>query len=303
MGETVAIFMAAFPMFPAFGGWPRLRMMQEYPTMTENSDSSRLHQADALDASDLAEPAPLLSRPDVALFLDFDGTLVEIAEHPDRISVAPDLPQLLTRLSRLLCGRLAVVSGRSLSALDRFLGEIDVAMSGSHGGEFRAAGSDEVIALSEPFPEHIARELANIAVASGDLLLETKPYSAAIHYRDLPSAGPALIARAGELAQSAGLDVKAGKMVVELAMPGSNKGNAVSHFMKLPEFRGTHPLFVGDDVTDEDAFAAVTPLGGGGILVGPPRKTAALWRLADVAAVYRWLEAALPEQTSREAVQ
>lgn len=241
----------------------------------------------------LPVPPALQGAPQEALFLDFDGTLVEIAPRPDAIHVAPELPGLLTRLAHMLDGRLAVISGRALADLDRHLGTLDVAMAGSHGGEFRQAGSAEVHFLADPLPGRVVTSLRAIAEDLGGLLVEPKPFSAAIHYRGKSEAESEVLARTGALAREAGLNLKRGKMVAELVMPGSDKGNAVRRFMEMPVFAGTRPIFVGDDITDEDAFKIVVDHGGGGILVGPERETAALWRLPGVADVHAWLKAAL----------
>jgi trehalose 6-phosphate phosphatase len=252
---------------------------------TTISTSTRPPDPDALE---LAPPPALAS--DVSLFLDFDGTLVEIAGRPQDVVVASGLPRALAALSRRLDGRLAVVSGRSIEVLDAFLGEIPIAMAGSHGGEFRPAGTFRIEALADPLPPPLCEALATYARDNGGLVFEAKPCSAAIHYRDRPAIAAALFTYAASLGSEYGVHVKRGKMVVELSMPGSDKGNAVSRFMAQPPFAGSRPLFVGDDVTDEDAFAAVRHFDGGGILVGPMRSTKALWRLDDVAAVHRWLE-------------
>ena len=240
----------------------------------------------------LPVPPALASTSDIAVFLDFDGTLVEIADHPADVIVPSGIAQTLTGLSRRLDGRLAIVSGRSLAVLDELLGAPAVAMAGSHGGEFRPVGTASVEALADPLPRPVCEALSDYARDNGGLVFEAKPFSAAIHYRDRPDAAEKLIAYAAELAASRDLVIKHGKMVVEVTMPGSDKGNAVRRFMAMAPFAQSRPLFLGDDVTDEDAFAAVTPFGGGGILVGPMRQTQALWRLADVTAVHDWLEAA-----------
>lgn len=268
--------------------------------MTDPSDSLSLAEngdARPTGARDLPPPPPLPQTGRAALFLDFDGTLVDIADSPDSVRVAPGLPALVTALARRLEGRLAIVSGRSLSALQHFLGPLDVAMAGSHGGEFRASGSAAVEPLAAPLPDDVADRMTQFAQTSGGLLVEPKPFSIAIHYRRHPEARDALLACAQAVASDHAMKVKHGKQVVELAMPGSDKGSAVARFMELAPFAGATPLFVGDDVTDEDAFAAVGPLGGAGILVGPMRATAARWRLAGVADVHGWLSAGLDLQT------
>ncbi|GAB7551072.1 hypothetical protein NRB_05690 [Novosphingobium sp. 11B] len=123
--------------------------------------------------------------------------------------------------------------------------------------------------------------------------MEPKPFSAAIHYRHHPEVLHDLRASTEGLAAQFGLTIKHGKQVIEVTMPGSDKGSAVSRFMDLPAFEGAIPTFIGDDVTDEDAFAAVRRYDGHGVLVGPPRPTAATSRLDSVADVHRWLQAGL----------
>lgn len=250
--------------------------------LTEPADLSQLEE--------LPFPPSLRERGDWSLFLDFDGTLVEIAERPQDVILAPGLTHALEALSERLDGRLAIVSGRSIAVLDEFLHRVPVAMAGSHGGEFRPAGSSEIEALAEPLPKPLCEALSAFARDNGGLVFEAKPCSAAVHYRDRPQTGAALFAYAQQLGVEYGAHVKHGKMVVELTMPGSDKGNAVTRFMSQAPFAGTRPLFLGDDVTDEDAFAAVRHFDGGGILVGPMRQTQALWRLDGVAAVHDWLE-------------
>lgn len=243
-----------------------------------------------LEQDGLLAAPPKMVGARLSLFLDFDGTLVEIAERPQDVIVAPGLPGALEALRDRLDGRLAVISGRSLAVLDELLGGTTIAMAGSHGGEFRTAGAIHAEALAEPLPRPLCEALAAFAEQNGPLVFEAKPCSAAVHYRDRPQMGDTLFAFAVELGAKYGAHVKHGKMVVELTMPGSDKGNAVNRFMSMAPFAGSRPLFVGDDVTDEDAFAAVRRFDGGGILVGPMRPTHALWRLNDVAAVHRWLE-------------
>jgi trehalose 6-phosphate phosphatase len=124
------------------------------------------------------------------------------------------------------------------------------------------------------------------------LLVEEKPASIALHYRGAPQHEETALALVGALAARTGLALQPGKMVVELRPPGADKGDAVRRLMAEPAFAGKRPVFVGDDLTDEHAFTAAAEMGGAGILVGPPRETAAAWRLDDVAAVAAWLTAA-----------
>jgi trehalose 6-phosphate phosphatase len=227
-----------------------------------------------------------------SLFLDFDGTLVELAPAPDAISIAPDLPPLLKALASRLEGRLAIISGRSLADLDQWLGGLDVAIAGSHGGELRQAGGDRVERFTQPPPPEAEAELRRFAAMRAGLLVEPKPTGAALHYRNAPDAEEEALSFAGSLAARRGLELKRGKMVAELLAPGADKGIAIDCLMQLAPFRGSRPIFIGDDVTDEDAFARVLSHDGVGILVGEQRPTAAIWRLDGVTAVHDWLKAA-----------
>jgi trehalose 6-phosphate phosphatase len=226
-----------------------------------------------------------------ALFLDFDGTLVELAESPDSIRVPHGLHPLLERLSRTLSGRLAIVSGRAVEDLEGHLAGGRIALSGSHGLELRFPDGSFVPVVPPAGLAEAAREARAFACAEG-LLLEEKPAGIALHYRRAPEREEAVRAFAAALAERTGLSVQPGKMVFELRPAGAHKGDAVRRLMAEPAFAGGRPLFVGDDLTDENAFEAAAALGGGGILVGSPRPTAALWRLASVAEVTRWLEEA-----------
>ncbi|KQM14698.1 trehalose-phosphatase [Novosphingobium sp. Leaf2] len=243
--------------------------------------------------ADLPAPVALgeIERP--ALFLDFDGTLVSIVDHPDDVAIAQGLPGLLTALSNALDGRLAIVTGRSIAALEGLVGPLQIAVAGSHGGEFRPVAGSAVQPLAKPIAADVVRAVETFARNAGGLLVEPKPFSVAVHYRHHPEARDALLEHAHALAHDNGLGFKHGKNVVELTMPGSDKGAAVNQFMALPAFAGAHPVFLGDDVTDEDAFRAILPFHGCAVLVGAMRATAATHRLPDVAAVHSWLEAGL----------
>lgn len=227
-----------------------------------------------------------------ALFLDFDGTLVDLAETPDSIRVSPALEPMLQRLQRRLGGRLAIVSGRSLADLERHLPASGIAFSGSHGLELRLAGGS-ALPLSVPAGLDDACDKVRAFAAGADgLLVEEKPAGIALHYRRAPAEGPRVEAFMGALARRHGFAVQRGKMVVELIPMGATKGDALRAFMTEPHFAGARPVFVGDDLTDEHGFIAAVALGGAGVLIGPERPTAARYRLPSVAAVADWLESA-----------
>lgn len=235
------------------------------------------------------EVPPLSLLHGAALFLDFDGTLVELAAAPDAIHVSPGLAPLLKRLHARLDGRLALISGRSIADLERHLECGGLALSGSHGLELRLRdGSVMRRGSSHDLTEALER-LNGLARSAPGLLVEEKPYGIALHYRQAPEEEARVSELMSELARDGGLALQQGKMVIELRPPGADKGDAVRAFMAEPDFAGARPVFVGDDMTDEHAFAAAAELGGAGVLVGPPRETAAQWRLPNVTAVIDWL--------------
>lgn len=234
-------------------------------------------------------PASLLRN--ASLFLDFDGTLVDIADRPEEVVVPPDLPRLLSRIHAQLERRLTIVSGRPAQDVRRLTGLPAAAVAGSHGLELCLPGRTHPAMRPPVLDTALARF---VAFASGrpGLQVEDKPFGTALHYRLCPDAGAECLALARTLADELGLMLQTGKMVVELRAPGGDKGSAVHALMALPDRHGTTPLFVGDDDTDEAGFAAVTLLGGAGIAVGERPSATARYALRDVAAVRGWLEQA-----------
>ena len=124
------------------------------------------------------------------------------------------------------------------------------------------------------------------------VLVEVKPFGIAIHYRLAPTAADACRLFAAGIAEETGYTLQAGKMVLELKIDATDKGDAVNALMRSPPMRGTRPVFIGDDETDEAGFLMARRLGGAGILVGPLRPSAAIYRLDTVEDTLRWLETA-----------
>ncbi len=235
-----------------------------------------------------APPADLLH--DAALFLDFDGTLVELAERPDAGVVDARLRTALAEVRARLGGRLAIISGRPAAEVRGLLGVADYAVSGSHGLELihadgRVEQVERPVALDE-----VLEEATRFAAARPGVLIEDKPLGVAIHYRQAPDEEAEAIALAMHLAREHKLALQPGKMLAELRVGGGDKGSALRRVMEQPEMAGARPVFVGDDVTDEAAFRAAAELGGAGVLVGDERDTAARYRLDGVAHVLAWLE-------------
>lgn len=230
--------------------------------------------------------------PACALFLDFDGTLVDIAPEPDAVVVPSGLVPTLAALQRYLGGAVAVVSGRPIREIDRFLAPLRLPVAGVHGAERRKAGGGFDCAGAHPLD---AVERAAAALAAGDarLLVEHKRASIALHYRQAPDREADCIeAMQAAVERSPGLTLLRGKMVVEAKPGGASKGSAIEAYLREPPFAGRRPVFVGDDVTDEAGFAAVQRLGGLGVKVGEGA-TVARQRLADPGALRREFERAV----------
>ncbi len=240
------------------------------------------------------DPPPDFAPRETSLFLDFDGTLVDIAEQPDAVVTGPVVADLLTRLAARLAGRVAVVSGRSIAQLDALVGPALRALTsiGSHGAEIRGIEHggwrvDRPEALSG------AEAMFRDAFSGFDgVIIEVKSLGVAVHYRQHPAAAPAALELATRFGLESGLEIQKGKMMIELRAGGHDKGSAIAAAMRSAPFAGHRPIFLGDDVTDEAGFRCCAALGGVGILVGPERPSAASYRLTDVAAVHHWLAAA-----------
>jgi trehalose 6-phosphate phosphatase len=233
-------------------------------------------------------PPPAL---DWALFLDLDGTLVELAEAPLAVRVEAELLTLLNSLREVLGGAVALVTGRSLSDLDRILGINQWPAAGQHGLEIRHA-TGQVTARPVPAASWAAvrESLWLLARRHPGLLLEEKGLSLALHYRQAPRLASHIHRVVREVVDGAGdgLRVIPGRRVVEVIPAGASKGEAVDSLMATSPFLGRLPVFVGDDVTDEEAFTTVRRHRGISVKVGPG-PTVASHRLPDVAAVRRWL--------------
>lgn len=237
----------------------------------------------------LPPPGPV----DVAtssLLLDFDGTLVPIAETPNRVVVDAALLELLGRLADRFMGRIAIISGRSLAQLDHLLGPVArrIALSGSHGCEDRWNGVD-ARPVRPPELNIVADQFQQFVKGRPEMLVEIKSYGVALHYRRAPDAALAVNTLARALAEATGMAFQPGQMVAEIRLPGSDKGVAVNRLMNRAPMLGATPIFLGDDETDEVGMAATAALGGMAVAVGPRPTRAGQYHLKDPAAVGQWL--------------
>jgi trehalose 6-phosphate phosphatase len=242
------------------------------------------------DAGRRRHAPPPLHR-DHALFLDFDGTLVEIAPAPDLVHVPAELPDLLDELANRLGGAIAVVSGRPLDELARMLVPFAGRIAGDHGLERRYGAGKVTRCRAHPELDRFRPLLAGFATRHPGVLLEDKGGSLALHYRQNPSLGSichAFLRRAAQASNGA-LAAVAGKMVIELMPRSAGKGRAIADFLADAPFHGRLPVFIGDDTTDEDGFAVVNRLGGISVHVGGGA-TIARHNLATVGGVLAWLD-------------
>jgi trehalose 6-phosphate phosphatase len=229
---------------------------------------------------------------DAALLLDFDGTLAPLAPRPDSVFVPPYLPSLLLRVRGYLRGALGLVSGRPIRDLDRFTGWSVMAVAGVHGLE-RRSGTGTIVRAAGKHDARlnpVRKAVTAFRTRHPAVLVEDKVASLALHYRLVPEDAGACIALAETLAREADdLEAIQGDQVVEIKPISENKGTAVRAFLAEDPFKGRLPIFVGDDFSDEDAFAETKRQGGHAIIVGSRRPTLATHRFPTVQAVHAWL--------------
>ncbi len=207
-----------------------------------------------------------------AILLDIDGTLLDLAPTPREVWVPPGLANTLELLYRRTGGAMALVSGRSLNDIDLIFAPEQFPAVGGHGAEMRVSiGSESVARTAPPLDTELKLRLAAIAKLSPGILLEDKGYSLALHYRLAPHAEKAIYEAVSLIRAdlpNAPIEVLPGKCVCEIKHSGFTKATGVLELMNHEPFRGRHPLFIGDDVTDESVFAIMPDLRGLAFSVG-----------------------------------
>jgi trehalose 6-phosphate phosphatase len=245
-------------------------------------------------------PPPAL-RPDHALFLDIDGTLLDLAPTPEAVRVDASLVALLPELVQRLDGAVALITGRSIGDADRLFPGLRLPIAGQHGCERRDATGTLHMHAADPRTLARLRTLfADFASRHEGLRVEDKGASLALHYRQAPGLASHVHrtlrdAVAGDAA--GGFRLQPGKKLLELRPGGRDKGTAIREFLREPPFAGRQAVFVGDDAGDEHGFAVVAARKGLAIKVGPG-PTRARFRLPDVAAVRGWLAAPAADTTA-----
>lgn len=248
---------------------------------------------DQQGAGERAQSFPPLPDPNCswALFLDVDGTLLDIAATPEAVVVTEALRDMLAGLCHNLEGAIALLSGRSLQDLDRLFAPLRLPAAGQHGAEWRlTAGAASKAAVAVENIEVMRREAAALAARLPGVLCEDKGLAVALHWRHAPDAEAELRAGAMALAERSGMVVQPGKRVFELKPPGVDKGVALRRLLEHAPFAGRRPLFIGDDLTDAFAIEAAQAAGGMAIAVGDTLAEIADTTLADPPAVKVWLQ-------------
>lgn len=232
--------------------------------------------------TDPTQARPATGRDSWCLFLDVDGTLLEFASAPDAVHVDGALRSLLLQVARTLEGAVALVSGRAIAEIDRLFAPPQWPAAGLHGLERRDARGHLCRHATRSGRLDKARlELLRLANRTPGVLLEDKGESIAVHYRAAPEQEPVLRRLVDQVASelAPGYHVLDGSRVLEIKPSVATKADAVRAFMQEAPFTGRRPIYVGDDVTDLDGFAAVDQ--GGGLSVAVGDRVEAQLRLAS----------------------
>ncbi len=237
-------------------------------------------------------PLPLPRASDAwALFLDVDGTLIEFAERPDAVRIDAAVVQLLAGLRAASGGAVALISGRTIAAVDLLFTPLQLTVAGLHGIERRdTLGKIHTHSFNEAPLRRVAGRLAAITSQHAGLVFEDKGLALALHYRLAPQLKDFVLEIAATVAAELGeeFEVLRGKMVIDIKPGGRDKGVAIEEYLGEAPFHGRMPVFVGDDATDEFGFAVVNRLGGHSVKVGEGA-SAARWRAANTKVVRNWL--------------
>jgi len=205
-----------------------------------------------------------------ALFLDLDGTLLEIAATPELVVVPPALPSVLGHLHHQLDGAVAIVSGRPIGQIDRLLAPFHASAAGEHGVSIRYSdGTLEELPVGIAIPDSWREALNGAVERWPGVRVETKPHGVAVHYRLAPERENEVwqLVRALVAPDHPWFRLIPAREAVEIGLRAASKGHAVERFMGHAPFHGRKPIFIGDDFTDEAGMSMARRFGGLGLRV------------------------------------
>jgi len=240
-----------------------------------------------------------------ALFLDIDGTLAPIAESPAMAAIPHETIDVLQQLYHRMDGAVAFISGRNVEDIDRMLKPHIFPAAGQHGLEIRIQQPPSQLCADEhKLMKKLSDEVAAFNATYPELLFESKGLSIAVHYRNLPQLENIVNECLEKLAERYAPDVlfQTGKMVSEIRLRVTDKGQAIQQILQSPPFKGRLPVFAGDDTTDEDGFKAINALKGISIKVGEG-KTNAAYRVHNPGQIHDWLKDILAHLTPPQSIK
>ena len=234
-----------------------------------------------------------LNHAPVSLFLDVDGTLLDLAERPGDVVTPAGLSEALAKTDSKLDGALALISGRPIEELDRLFEPLRLRASGVHGAQMRFHPLASPVSAAKELPDSLWMALLQAVSDFPGAFAENKRFSFTVHYRLAAEKEAPLreaVMRLVEAAPRIPLEVLNAHCAIEVKAPGPDKGRAIDAFLCAPPFLGRTPIFVGDDITDEAGFAVVSARGGFAYSVGG-RRPGAIGAFADPGEVRDWLAA------------
>ena len=227
-----------------------------------------------------------------ALFLDLDGTLLDIQMTPNDVFAPEGLVPTLADLVGSFDGAVAVITGRRVADADTLLAPLQLITAGVHGAEMRLSPRGIVVAMAPPFPSDLLRDVLSFVRPLDGIDVEEKGAAIAVHYRKAPSQRVLIERKLSDALRGRGhnLELSHGRMVLEIKSMTCSKGEALAYLARQPDFIGRRPIMIGDDAPDVDALAMAQRLGGLGLKVAGEYFTRSSSDFAGPAEVREWLK-------------